>query len=104
MTLSPAIPHWQPGSRDNVSRFDDPSLLERMNAIAAILDVDERIEATEGLQEELVNKMYYVPGVNWQLYWNMNAANVVNIEQFIYSRGGRATFGEPYLFYDPPQA
>lgn len=54
---------YTPGASRNHSKVNDPGLLQKIQAIQANLDADDRRQQIRRLQNELAEKMYYVPVV-----------------------------------------
>ena len=61
---------YLPGSGRNHSRVDDQAIVDAAAEISAILDTAERDERIREVQRELlVEPMWYVPTVGWQIGW-----------------------------------
>ena len=77
----------------------------RRRRSSQIVDPEESAQAMQDIQRDmLIDLMWYVPGVAWQLQWRAGSGNLQNTEEFLWSRGGPYKFRQPYQFFDPPQA
>ncbi len=80
---------YVPGGSRNFGKIDDPSLTAKINAIQIEGDSDERKQMILDIQDELAQKMYYVPGIHdtgpsWTV-WN---PRIKNAGQHLTIRGG----------------
>jgi peptide/nickel transport system substrate-binding protein len=92
---------YDPGSTDNHSQVNDADIKARLDGIQAILGTEERNAAVMEVQAELVEHMYYVPGVNWQITWGARQNDTQNTGLFLLGRGGGGFVEEPWIFFDP---
>ena len=85
--------------------MNEPAVWAKAEEVLQIVDPEESAQAMQDIQRDmLIDLMWYVPGVAWQLQWRAGSGNLQNTEEFLWSRGGPYKFRRPYQFFDPPQA
>ena len=92
-----------PGAIRNHSGVDDPAILAAAAAIAATLDVDERNQRIRAIQRDLlVDPMWYVPSVGWQLGWSAWHPRLrgAGARRHINGHGGEQLAGYPFWWID----
>ena len=99
------LEYFNPDSNDNKSKLNEPAVWAKAEEVLQIVDPEESAQAMQDIQRDmLIDLMWYVPGVAWQLQWRAGSGNLQNTEEFLWSRGGPYKFRQPYQFFDPPQA
>ena len=92
-----------PGAIRNHSGVEDPAILEAAAAITATLDADERNQRIQAIQRDLlVDPMWYVPAVGWQLGWSAWHPRLrgAGARRHTNGRGGEQLAGYPFWWID----
>ena len=92
-----------PGAIRNHSGVDDPAILDAAAAITATLDADQRNQRIQAIQRDLlVDPMWYVPTVGWQLGWSAWHPRLrgAGARRHTNGRGGEQLAGYPFWWID----
>ncbi len=74
-------------SNRNQSQIHDPVIVDKVNDILAELDLEVRNEKIRDIQRFLVDPMWYVPSVGWQLGWGAFSPRMNIAEAHFTARG-----------------
>ncbi|MYB40826.1 MAG: ABC transporter substrate-binding protein [Chloroflexi bacterium] len=74
-------------SNRNQSQIHDPVIVDKVNDILSELDLEVRNEKIRDIQRFLVDPMWYVPSVGWQLGWGAYSPRMNVAEAHFTARG-----------------
>ena len=93
---------YRPGAGRNHSKVEDPAIIDAVLDINSTIDIQERNEKLMNIQRDLlIEPMWYVPGVVWQLGWQGFNKRIQTPEAWHGNgRGGEAVFSWPWWWID----
>ena len=93
---------YRPGAGRNHSKVEDPVIIDAVLDINSTIDVQERNEKLMNIQRDLlIEPMWYVPGVVWQLSWQGFNKRIRQPEAWHGNgRSGEAVFAWPWWWID----
>ena len=93
---------YRPGAGRNHSKVEDPVIIDAVLDINSTIDIEERNEKLMNIQRDLlIEPMWYVPGVVWQLGWQGYNRRIKQPAAWHGNgRGGEAVFAWPWWWID----
>ena len=93
---------YRPGAGRNHSKVEDQAIVDAVLAINSTVDADERNDKIQAIQRDLlIEPMWYVPSVAWQLNWQGFNKRIQTPEAWHGNgRGGDAVFAWPWWWID----
>ena len=93
---------YRPGAGRNHSKVEDPVIIDAVLDINSTIDIQERNEKLMNIQRDLlIEPMWYVPGVVWQLGWQGYNKRIKQPAAWHGNgRGGEAVFAWPWWWID----
>ena len=93
---------YRPGAGRNHSKVEDQAIVDAVLDINSTVDAEERNDKIQGIQRDLlIEPMWYVPSVAWQLNWQGLNKRIQTPEAWHGNgRGGEAVFAWPWWWID----